>query len=108
MRIVLLLPVRILPRPSAPLLPAADGLAVRKPGADEAAGGATVLHRIEPDGDRDARRERRGTNPLPPQVVGAAPLHAPLGLLALFVLDDHLNPAVRVLELELLDGAGDL
>src|SRR5262245_55976441 len=50
-----------------------------------------------------ARRESRRPVALAPELIGRAPLEAPLDGLSFTVLDEDLNPRMRVLELKLFD-----
>ena len=67
-----------------------------------------VAHRIQPNCDFRARGESGGTIAHTSELIRAAPFETPLGYFAGAVIDEDLDPGMRVFELKLLDRALEL
>src|SRR5207253_71691 len=88
-------------------IPVAERFPIRELRGDELPAGRAVLHRIDLEADACAWRERRRAPPRAGERVRAAAFDAPF-LFHAAVLNFDLNPDMRVLPLELFDGAGNL
>ena len=92
-------------RLTASVFPSTNRFSIGELRTHEAPGWSTIQHGMQPDGHLGAWWKCRRTDTLPSQRIRAAPFEAPLYLLTFGVLDNYLNPCVRIRKLKLLDGA---
>src|SRR3954451_8792492 len=88
-------------------VPFPDHLAVGHLRRNKSTYRGAVGHGMDPEGYLRTRWERRGTVAVAPELVRAAPFHAPFHHLAGGVHDVHLDPGMGVGELELFHRARD-